>query len=347
MVHPAHLRDRDVRLVDHEQPVLREVVEQRRRRLAGLPPREVAGVVLDAVAVAELGEHVEVEHGALRQALRLEQLAGGGQLLGALVQLGADVHQRLVDHPPGDDVVRGRVDREARVHLLEHGAAQRVDAADALDGAVEELDAHRVVVVRRVDLEHVAAHPERARHEVELRPLVLHRDELTQHRVHPRRAPRLEQEQHAVVGGGVAEAVDARHRRDDQHVAPLEQRPRRRQAQAVDLLVDRGLLLDVGVGGRDVRLGLVVVVVGDEVLDRVLREEPLELLVELRRERLVVREHQRRPVQPLDHLGDGERLAGAGDAEQRLRVHALLEAAHQTSRSPPPGRRPARTAPRA
>jgi len=40
----------------------------------------------------------------------------------------------------------------------------------------------------------------------------------------------------------------------------------------------RGLLLDVGVGGRDVRLGLVVVVVGDEVLDRVVREEALELL---------------------------------------------------------------------
>ena len=45
-----------------------------------------------------------------------------------------------------------------------------------------------------------------------------------------------------------------------------------------------------------VRLGLVVVEVADEVLDRVLREELAELGVELRGERLVVGEDQRRPV---------------------------------------------------
>jgi len=41
-------------------------------------------------------------------------------------------------------------------------------------------------------------------------------------------------------------------------------------SEPLDLLVDRRVLLDVGVGLRDVGLGLVVVVVGDEVLDRVL-----------------------------------------------------------------------------
>ena len=54
------------------------------------------------------------------------------------------------------------------------------------------------------------------------------------------------------------------------------------------------VLLDVEVGLRDVRLGLVVVVVGDEVLDRVVREELPELVAELRGERLVVRDHERR-----------------------------------------------------
>ena len=57
------------------------------------------------------------------------------------------------------------------------------------------------------------------------------------------------------------------------HVAPHEQRARRRVAQPVDVVVDRGVLLDVEIGLRDVRLGLVVVVVGDEVLDGVVREE--------------------------------------------------------------------------
>ena len=48
---------------------------------------------------------------------------------------------------------------------------------------------------------------------------------------------------------------------------------RGRVAHLVDLVVDRRVLLDVRVGRRDVRLGLVVVVVADEVADGVLGEE--------------------------------------------------------------------------
>ena len=102
-----------------------------------------------------------------------------------------------------------------------------------------------------------------------------------------------------------------------------------REAQAVDLVVDGGFLLDVGVGLRDVGLGLVVVVVGDEVLDRVLREEGLELLVELGGQRLVVGQHQRGPVHLGEDRGDGEGLAAAGDAQQDLVLVAAREARHE------------------
>ena len=115
-------------------------------------------------------------------------------------------------------------------------------------------------------------------------------------------------------------------RRDDDHVAAREQRARGGVAQPVDLLVDRGVLLDVEVLGRDVRLGLVVVVVGDEVLDRVLGEELAELVAELGRERLVVRDHERRPLDLLDRERHRRRLARAGDAEQRLEAVAVLDA---------------------
>ena len=100
-------------------------------------------------------------------------------------------------------------------------------------------------------------------------------------------------------------------------------------AHAVDLLVDRGFLLDVGVRARHVRLRLVVVVVGDEVLDGVVGEEVLELAVELRRQRLVRCEDQRRALRALDHLGHGEGLARAGDAEQNLAALFLIGAGDQ------------------
>ena len=113
-----------------------------------------------------------------------------------------------------------------------------------------------------------------------------------------------------------AQAVDRGDGRDHDHVAPGEQGHRRRVPQPLDLLVDRGVLLDVGVGLRDVRLGLVVVVVADEVFDRVVRQQLAELLGQLGAERLVGRHDQRRPLQPLDQPRGGGALAGAGRAEQ-------------------------------
>ena len=97
----------------------------------------------------------------------------------------------------------------------------------------------------------------------------------------------------------------------------------------VDLVVDRGLLLDIGVRLRHVGLRLVVVVVRHEVLHRVVREEAPELLVELRRQRLVVHHHERRPVHPREHLRHRERLARPGHAEQHLVTVAALEPLHE------------------
>ena len=74
-----------------------------------------------------------------------------------------------------------------------------------------------------------------------------------------------------------AEAVDAGHGGHDDDVAAAEQRLRGGVAQLVDLLIDIGLFLDVGVSAWDIGLGLVVVVVADKVLNRVVGKEIPEL----------------------------------------------------------------------
>ena len=86
---------------------------------------------------------------------------------------------------------------------------------------------------------------------------------------------------------------------------------------SISSLIDASFSMYVSVR-RDVRLGLVVVVVADEVAHGVVGEERLELVVELRRERLVGRDDQRRLVHRGDDVRHRERLAGAGDAEQHL-----------------------------
>src|SRR3954454_25119842 len=105
---------------------------------------------------------------------------------------------------------------------------------------------------------------------------------------------------------------------------------RGRVSQPVDLVVARRVLLDVGVAPRQVRLGLVVVEVADEVLDRVLGEELAELRIELGGERLVVGEDEGRLAMGLDRFRDAVRLARAGRSQQRLVLEALGEAVDET-----------------
>ena len=198
-----------------------------------------------------------------------------------------------------------------------HLVAEQVDAPGA------------VLVVRREHVDGVAAHAERAAEEVAAGALVLQRDQVGEQLALVDALAALERERHRRIGLDRADTVDARHRRDDDHVVAFQQRARRRMAHAVDLLVDRGFLLDIGVGARDVGFRLVVVVIADEILDRVVGEEALELAVELRRQRLVGREDQRRALRALDHLRHGEGLAGAGDAEQHLHAVVALHAFDQ------------------
>src|SRR2546423_14453108 len=206
-------------------------------------------------------------------------------------------------------------------------AEQRVNGRDGVNLLAPHLDAVSLILIARIALDGVAAHAETPAVELYVGALVLKLDEFLKKLLARHALARLDEEDHVVVGVRIAKAVDAGDRGDDDHVAPLEERARGRQTQAVNLLVDGRLFFDVGGGGGDVSLGLVVVVVGDEILDRVFGGEGLELLVELRGERLVVCDDERGALRALDDGGDREGLARTRDAEKDLILHALVESA--------------------
>ena len=76
----------------------------------------------------------------------------------------------------------------------------------------------------------------------------------------------------------------------------------------------------------NVGFGLVIVVVGNEVLHGVVGKELLELRGQLGRERLVVGDNDSRALDLLDDVGHGEGFAAAGNAQQGLVGHALMHA---------------------
>ena len=196
---------------------------------------------------------------------------------------------------------------------------------DLLDLVAEHRDPVRRLDVRRLHLDDVAPDPEAAAREHRVVPDVLRVDQRPEELVAVVLRADLEDQDALAPLLRRAEPVDARHAGDDHDVATRQERARRAEPQARDVVVLRGVLLDVEVGLRDVRLGLVVVVVGDEVLDGVLGEELPELVAQLRGERLVVGDHERGALELLHHPGHRRRLAGPGRAEERLTAVARAE----------------------
>src|SRR5438093_6778988 len=101
----------------------------------------MARVVLDARAVAELAEHLEVERRALAKARALERAALGLELADADLHLGPDVADRGLELVLRRDVVRGGIDRRL-LALREELAGQRIQLRDPLDHVAEQLDAN-------------------------------------------------------------------------------------------------------------------------------------------------------------------------------------------------------------
>ena len=92
----------------------------------------------------------------------------------------------------------------------------------------------------------------------------------------------------------------------------------------VDIFVDAGILLDIGVRLGYVGFGLVVVVVTHEVFHRVAGKEILQLSIQLCRQCLVRGDNQGGFLAGRNDMGHGKGLSGAGHAQQDLVFKTLL-----------------------
>ena len=115
---------------------------------------------------------------------------------------------------------------------------------------------------------------------------------------------------------GIAHAINARYRRHHNHIAPTAHEGRGgRKPEFVDFLVDGQVFFDVGIGGGNEGFRLVIVVVGNEILDCVFGEKLLEFAVKLSRQGFVMAQYQRWPVGLRNEVGNREGLTRAGYAQ--------------------------------
>ena len=160
-------------LVHEQQEVVGEVVQQGKGGAARLPSGEHPGVVLDALAEANLREHLHVVAGALLDALGLDELALLFEPGHPLLHLFLNVPNGTLHFLFGNDIVGGRVDGDV-LQLGDGVPGQGVKLRQPVDLVPEELHPHRLVAgLRREDLHHVPPHPELVAGKVYVVALVL------------------------------------------------------------------------------------------------------------------------------------------------------------------------------
>ena len=124
---------------------------------------------------------------------------------------------------------------------------------------------------------------------------------------------------------GRAQPVYARYGTDDDYVVSFAKTACRAVSEFIDFVVDFQLLFDVSVASRDIRFGLIVVVIRYEKLHAVIGEKLTKLVAKLRRKRFVVRDNERGTLHPFDDVCHRKGFAASRNAQKHLRTKPVVQ----------------------
>ncbi len=245
------------------------------------------------------------------QALALQRSVRVVEVLNLLTQVQLDV----LDGPVeliwrGDKEVGGEDAQFLQSALALHGYG--IPHLDAFDLVIPKKNAVKQVPIGWKEVYGVAFDAEVAAFELPSGARIERLDKLMEQLLAGDALTGLNVDHLAIEGLRIAHAIEAGDRSHHQDIAAATKEGRGgAQPQFLNLVVNLQVFLNVGPRGGHVGLGLVVVVVRDEILHRVVGEEGLELLVELRGQRFVVAENQGGALYAFNDVGDREGLAGS------------------------------------
>ena len=180
----------------------------------------------------------------------------------------------------------------------------------AVDFIIEQFNPHgQLGVFCRKHIDGIAAHSEFAAAKVLVISLILHANELRNDIALPYFVAGAQSHDHAVIALGLANAVNSRYGGHNDHVATFHQTLGARQSHLLDVLVDGGVFFNEQIALRHIGLGLVVVVIADEILNCVFGKELSKFRVKLSRQSFVRRKHNGGLAHLGNDVGHGEGFA--------------------------------------
>ena len=165
--------------------------------------------------------------------------------------------------------------------------------------------------------------------EIHIIPVILNINQLPDHIVPVLFHSRAERNNHLHVVLRASDSIDTRNTGNHNDIVPLTQCRSRGKPQLINLIVPRRVLRNIRIRRRHVSLRLVVVVVGDKIFHCVLRKKFFKFSIQLRRQRLIMRNDQRRFIQLLDHIRHRKCFTGTRNTEQCLTLISFLKSFHQ------------------
>ena len=267
--------------VNDGEEIVGEIVQQAERSHPGTTSVKVPRIVLDAGAVAHLTHHLHVVGYTLVQPFGFGKtvLAGKGSHLGFTVEVNL-THRCLHAFLGGHEDVGGE-NLEA-FHVLGGHLGIAVKNLDAFDFVAPKDDSQHDVLVAQEHIDSVALDAECAHSQLGVAARIQGVHQTVKQIIAPDLVAYLEFDGIGSNVLGVTHTIQARHARHHHNIAtPRQQCRHRRETQALYLVVDGEVFFDILVGRGDIGLRLVVVIVGNEVVDRIFWKKTLELGIDL------------------------------------------------------------------
>ncbi len=187
-----------------------------------------------------------------------------------------------------------------------------------------------VVCIDREDIDCVSPHTEGSPDKICVIALVVHRNKRA-HNIASLEGRILNADGNALFAVFLRrpKPVNARHGRYNNDIVSGQHVMGGGVPQAVYFFVNFGFFFNIGVGLGNVCLRLVVVVVGDKVMDGVFRKKFFKFACQLCGKCFIMGDDKSWLLQCLDNMRHGKRFAGAGNAQKRLMMHSCFHVLNQ------------------
>ena len=163
-----------------------------------------------------------------------------------------------------------------RKHVF-HLTRQGVYLTYTINFISEKLNSKSIFIrINREYLNNVTLDPEFITGKADVVPLVLNFNQFFYKIITVLLHTRSQRNNHASVINRVAEGVNARNAGNNDNVPALGKCRGCRVTKLVYLVIYRRVLFNIGIRRRDIRLGLIIVVIRNKILNCILREKLLE-----------------------------------------------------------------------